>query len=225
MFSNSSNPSPPLGKSLLGYQHGVPRISINNTGWARVFPSTPAHEMFSYWLRANLCRQLFSAINRFSRTDGIQQRYKHISRQDRRVCTQVVLCSLRLPADRAKSMESLSPLFSWQVFNFFCGWLFFFFHTVSTPVFLFNFSDKLPSLPWATHEVGHEASSPDRTSTLYLCYISECLGVCFLLTRTLGVGLCLEEKTGACAGGENHTWGFSAQRVNKNSPGHITSRI
>lgn len=139
MFSNSSNPSPPLGKSLLGYQHGVPRISINNTGWARVFPSTPAHEMFSYWLRANLCRQLFSAINRFSRTDGIQQRYKHISRQDRRVCTQVVLCSLRLPADRAKSMESLSPLFSWQVFNFFCGWLFFF-STLFQPLFSFLIS-------------------------------------------------------------------------------------
>lgn len=137
------------------------------------------------------------------------------------------LCSAACDYQRTEQNQwnLWAPCFPGKFSTFFVVGYFFFFHTVSTPVFLFNFSDKLPSLPWATHEVGHEASSPDRTSTLYLCYISECLGVCFLLTRTLGVGLHLEEKTGACAGGENHTWGFSAQRVNKNSPGHITSRI
>lgn len=67
--------------------------------------------------------------------------------------------------------------------------------------------------------------APLTTSPLYFCYVSECFGDCFLLTRALGVGLHLEEKAGTRAVGENHERDFSGQMVNKNSPGHITSRM
>lgn len=163
MLSSVSNPSPPLGKCPLGYQHGVPWISINSTGWARVFPSTLAYEMFSYWLRANLCWWVFSAINQFSWTDRIKQRHKYISRQDRRVCTPVALCSLLLSADRKINgiFEPIVFLASFQLFLF--GWGYFS-HTVSTPVFLFNkfqWQTAIPSpsnkwsLPWGQLSWSH----------------------------------------------------------------------
>lgn len=72
---------------------------------------------------------------------------------------------------------------------------------------------------------GREASSPGHTSALCFCYVSENLGVCFLFTRALGVGFHLEKKAGTHTAGENHERVFSGQRVNKNGPGHITSRI
>lgn len=181
--------------------------------------------MFSYWLRADLCWRLFSAINQFARTDRIKRRHKYISRQDRRVCTQVALCSLLLSVDRKINgiSEPIVFLASFQLFFFFFFWL----RTVFQPLFSFliNFSDKWPSLPRARSEVCHGASSPDHISTLYFCYVSECFGGCFLLTRALGVGLRLEEKAGTRAVGENHERDFSGQVVNKNSPGHITSRM
>lgn len=48
-----------------------------------------------------------------------------------------------------KSMEYLSPLFSWQVYKFLFFFLIFLVpHCVSTLSFLFNhYSDKLPSPP------------------------------------------------------------------------------
>lgn len=140
-----SGPSLPLGKSPLGYQQGVPWISINNTGWARVFPSTLAYEMFSYQLRANHCWWLFSAINQFSWSDRIKQRHKYISRQDRRVCTHVALCSLLLSVDRKINgiSEPIVFLASFQLFFFFLVP-----RCVSTPSFLFNgYSDNCHPLP------------------------------------------------------------------------------
>jgi len=182
--------------------------------------------MFSYWLRANLCWQLFSAINQFSRTDRIKQRHKYISRRDRRVCAQVALCNLLLSADRKISGIS-EPIVFLASFQLFLGFFFFFSPTLFQPLFAFsiNFSDKLPPLPRAPSEVCHGASSPDHISALDFCSVSESSGVCFLLIRALGVGIHLREKAETYTVGENHKQAFSGQRVKNSSPGHITSRL
>lgn len=128
LFFQCLSPPPPLGKCPLGYQQGVPQININNTGWAMVFPSTPMCEMFSYQLRANLCWRLFSAINQFSWSDRIKQSRKHISSRIAGCAHRLHSSSLWLSVHRKKkSMEYLSPLFSWQFSSFLYIHIIFFF--------------------------------------------------------------------------------------------------
>ena len=73
-------------------------------------------------------------------------------------------------------MEYLSPLFSWQVFNYFFFSLFYFFFTVprcvSTPSFLFNnFSAKCHPLPEQHATFANRANSSDCIPTRYICRV------------------------------------------------------
>lgn len=194
LFFQCLSPPPPLGKCPLGYQQGVPQININNTGWARVFPSTPMCEMFSYQLRANLCWRLFSAINQFSRSDRIKQSHKHISSRIAGCAHRLHSSNLWLSVHRKKKINGISePIVFLAIFQLFIYTynLFFWLHAVFQSLFslITNFSDKLPCFPWAASEVCHGANSPVCIPTPHFCCVRECFGGHFLLTRTLGVAL------------------------------------
>lgn len=199
-----SGPSLPLGKSPLGYQQGVSWISINNTGWARLFPSTLAYEMFSYQLTANHCWWLFWAINQFSWSDRIKQRHKYISRQDRRVCTRCTLQPVIISGQK-NQWNIWAHCFPGKFRNLYFFFLIFLVpHCVSTPSFLFNhYSDKLPSPPWATSDVLPWGQLPwAHPHSQYICYVCEWFWIRFLLARPLGAGFDLEKKAGALQVGE-----------------------